>query len=283
MQLSGLSIKSAQDRKWERRGEGKGMDFTSALPEGIVSDILYLTSPRDACRSSAISKGFKSVADSDAVWDRFLPSDHAAILWRSVSPVPSSTKKQLYSRLADCKIEAQLLSPKTTYVVFLVFQMRRSNNGFDYLPLHAFVSFVGERGDRDKDAIIHETEMNIVYLKWGLSSVEMRASTRRLPQKRLDKWMEVELAEFFIGKGDSGEVVMGLMAGEQGRRKSCIIIEGIENGRYTVKSGYKTANGLLGSNGEDGSNIEGLLEYVDSINQAFCLEVYPRILGSLLR
>ncbi|KAG5560579.1 hypothetical protein RHGRI_003785 [Rhododendron griersonianum] len=80
------------------------MDFSSALPEGIVSDILSLTSPRDASRSSAISKGFKSVADSDAVWDRFLPSDHAAILSRSVSPVPSSTKKQLYTRLADCPI-----------------------------------------------------------------------------------------------------------------------------------------------------------------------------------
>lgn len=126
------------------------------------------------------------------------------------------------------KIEAQLLSPKTTYVVYLVFQMRSRNNGFDYLPLDAFVSFVGERGDRDEDAIIHETEMNIVYLKQGLSGPEMRASTRLLPQKRIDKWMEVELGEFFIGKGDSGEVVMGLMAGEQGRRKSGIIIEGIE-------------------------------------------------------
>ncbi|KAE9452933.1 hypothetical protein C3L33_15165, partial [Rhododendron williamsianum] len=106
--------------------------------------------------------------------------------------------------------------------------MRSRNNGFDYLPLDAFVSFVGERGDRDEDAIIHETEMNIVYLKRGLSGPKMRASTRLLPQKRIDKWMEVELGEFFIGKGDSGEVVMGLMAGEQGRRKSGIIIEGIE-------------------------------------------------------
>lgn len=126
------------------------------------------------------------------------------------------------------KIVAQLLSPKTTYVVYLVFQMRRSNNGFDYLPLDVFVNFIGERGDRDEDAIIHETEMNIVYLKRGLSGPEMRASTRRLPQKRMDKWMEVELGEFFIGKGDSGEVVMGLMAGERGRRKSGIMIEGIE-------------------------------------------------------
>ncbi|GFY82591.1 phloem protein 2-B10 [Actinidia rufa] len=80
------------------------MDYFSTLPEGCVSDILSLTSPPDACRSSAISKGFKSVADSDAVWDRFLPSDHQAIISRAESPVVFSTKKQLFSRLAHSHI-----------------------------------------------------------------------------------------------------------------------------------------------------------------------------------
>lgn len=80
------------------------MDFFSELPEGCVSDILSLSSPRDVCRSSAISKGFKSVADSDAVWDRFLPSDHREIVSRSVTPVPFSSKKQLYFCLADSPI-----------------------------------------------------------------------------------------------------------------------------------------------------------------------------------
>ncbi|KAF7143427.1 hypothetical protein RHSIM_Rhsim05G0174300 [Rhododendron simsii] len=77
------------------------MDFFSALPEGCVSHILSLTSPRDVCRLSAISKGFESAADSDAVWGGFLPSDHRKILSRSVSPVGFSTNKQLYFRLAD--------------------------------------------------------------------------------------------------------------------------------------------------------------------------------------
>ncbi|KAM7466112.1 hypothetical protein LguiB_013674 [Lonicera macranthoides] len=66
------------------------------LPEGCISEILSLTSPRDACRSSAISSGFKSAVDSDAVWHRFLPSDYLEILARSDSPVVYSTKKQLY-------------------------------------------------------------------------------------------------------------------------------------------------------------------------------------------
>ncbi|KAM7466111.1 hypothetical protein LguiB_013673 [Lonicera macranthoides] len=76
----------------------------SKLPEGCISDILSRTSPWDVCRSSAISTGFKSAADSDAVWHRFLPSDYPEILARSDSPVVCTTKKQLYFLLCDSLI-----------------------------------------------------------------------------------------------------------------------------------------------------------------------------------
>ncbi|KAM7466109.1 hypothetical protein LguiB_013671 [Lonicera macranthoides] len=76
----------------------------SKLPEGCISGILSLTSPWDACRSSAISSGFKSAADSDAVWHRFLPSDYLEILAQSDSPVEYTTKKQLYFLLCDSLI-----------------------------------------------------------------------------------------------------------------------------------------------------------------------------------
>ena len=93
----------AREKQEERES---GMDYFSTLPEGCILDILSLTSPRDACRSSVISKEFKSVADSDALWDRFLPSDHREILSRAVAepPVVFSTKKQLYFRLAHSHI-----------------------------------------------------------------------------------------------------------------------------------------------------------------------------------
>ncbi|KAL7219928.1 hypothetical protein ACSBR2_012898 [Camellia fascicularis] len=81
------------------------MDYMSSLPEGLVSDILvYLKSPRDVCRSSAISWGFKSAADSDAVWDRYLPSDYREIISRSVSLLDISSKKHLYFLLADSSL-----------------------------------------------------------------------------------------------------------------------------------------------------------------------------------
>ncbi|KAK9137863.1 hypothetical protein Sjap_008457 [Stephania japonica] len=73
-----------------------------ALPEGCISNVLSLTSPRDACRLSLISTIFKRAGESDAVWERFLPSDYQAIISRSTSPVPPDlSKKDLYFYLCD--------------------------------------------------------------------------------------------------------------------------------------------------------------------------------------
>ncbi|XP_019054130.1 PREDICTED: F-box protein PP2-B10-like isoform X2 [Nelumbo nucifera] len=73
----------------------------SVLPEGCISNIISLTSPRDACRLSAVSSVFRSAVDSDSVWERFLPSDYQEILSRSVSPIAFSSKKDLYFYLTD--------------------------------------------------------------------------------------------------------------------------------------------------------------------------------------
>lgn len=106
MMGSHLCLPKSQSEECGRRREktmaGLGTDCFPALPESLVIiEILSRTSPRDVCRFSAISRGFKSVADSDNVWDRFLPSDHRKIISRSVYPVAFSTKKQLYFLLAD--------------------------------------------------------------------------------------------------------------------------------------------------------------------------------------
>ncbi|KAJ0693973.1 putative F-box domain-containing protein [Helianthus annuus] len=74
------------------------------LPEGCLTDILSITSPRDACRAASISKAFNSAANSDAVWDRFLPPDYREIIARAVSLVVFESKKQLYHRLSESYI-----------------------------------------------------------------------------------------------------------------------------------------------------------------------------------
>ncbi|XP_050372731.1 putative F-box protein PP2-B12 [Argentina anserina] len=75
----------------------------SMLPLECISQIISLTSPCDACRSSLVSSVFKEAADSDFVWESFLPSDIKQIISRSILPSPSSlnsiSKKDLYYHL----------------------------------------------------------------------------------------------------------------------------------------------------------------------------------------
>ncbi|XP_042502881.1 F-box protein PP2-B10-like [Macadamia integrifolia] len=84
--------------------EGNTVDLY-VLPEDCISNILSLTSPRDACRSSVISSVFRSAADSDSVWERFLPSNYRQILSSSsvlsASPSVFLSKKELFLHLCD--------------------------------------------------------------------------------------------------------------------------------------------------------------------------------------
>ncbi|XP_038977405.1 F-box protein PP2-B11-like [Phoenix dactylifera] len=84
-----------------RREESEGGGPIGKLPEGCISHVLSLTTPPDSCRSALVSAAFRSAANSDALWERFLPSDYESILSRAVDPVKYSSKKELYFRLCD--------------------------------------------------------------------------------------------------------------------------------------------------------------------------------------
>ncbi|KAG2261627.1 hypothetical protein Bca4012_013663 [Brassica carinata] len=69
-----------------------------SLPEDFISKIVSLTSPRDACVAATVSKAFESAAESNVVWEKFLPPEYESL-------VPSSrnvsSKKKLYLALCD--------------------------------------------------------------------------------------------------------------------------------------------------------------------------------------
>ena len=71
------------------------------LPEECLSHIISLTSPADACRIAAVSPIFRSAAESDAVWKRFLPSDVVEIVSRSDTRVEYSSAKELFFLLCN--------------------------------------------------------------------------------------------------------------------------------------------------------------------------------------
>ncbi|PHT32780.1 hypothetical protein CQW23_29117 [Capsicum baccatum] len=80
------------------------MDSFRLMPEGCISAIISLTSPKDAARSSAVSQIFMSAAESDVVWESFLPTDYEDIVPRSDSLMDFPSKKQLYFSLCNSPI-----------------------------------------------------------------------------------------------------------------------------------------------------------------------------------
>ncbi|CAA7043795.1 unnamed protein product [Microthlaspi erraticum] len=87
----------------EARGEGRGDTVSGPspfddLPEECISNIISLTSPRDACVVASVSKTFRSAVDSDFIWEKFLPPDYASLILGSRV---FSSKKELYFALCD--------------------------------------------------------------------------------------------------------------------------------------------------------------------------------------
>ncbi|CAI9117835.1 OLC1v1019320C1 [Oldenlandia corymbosa var. corymbosa] len=81
------------------------LSLFSFLPEGCISSIIALTTPKDACRASTVSWVFNSASESDSVWERFLPSDYQEIISNSVDPpLNYATKKELFFSLCDSPI-----------------------------------------------------------------------------------------------------------------------------------------------------------------------------------
>lgn len=82
-----------------------GVPLNIDLPEGCVANVLSLTTPQDVCRLSAVSPIFKSAAESDDVWQRFLPNDLESILSTALDGSlllsSASSKKEVYFSLCD--------------------------------------------------------------------------------------------------------------------------------------------------------------------------------------
>ncbi|MFQ6647478.1 hypothetical protein Gotur_021151 [Gossypium turneri] len=117
----------------EEGGNGElGIDTLNlnALPQDCIATIITFTSPRDACRLSIVSTIFKLAAESDAVWESFLPSQYQALIPSSLS---FSSKKELYLSLCENPVlveggrksfwlekvsgkKCYMLSPKDLYI-----------------------------------------------------------------------------------------------------------------------------------------------------------------------
>ena len=71
------------------------------IPDIIVSKIISLTSPLDACRLATVSRAWRAAADGNPVWERFLPPNYREIISEAAHPVEYAFKKELFFRLSE--------------------------------------------------------------------------------------------------------------------------------------------------------------------------------------
>ncbi|KAE8684088.1 Tetratricopeptide repeat-like superfamily protein [Hibiscus syriacus] len=144
------------------------------LPEDCLSVVISFTSPEDALRSSLVSSVFRSATDSDMVWERWWKQGNQLSFFSSaILKLEKSTGKKCYilsaqqlsitrssnplywswipmaesrfSRVAVLRttdwlevrgsIRTQMLSPNTSYGVYLVMQVSERAYGLDLMPL----------------------------------------------------------------------------------------------------------------------------------------------------
>ncbi|XP_058780606.1 putative F-box protein PP2-B12 [Vicia villosa] len=178
------------------------------LPEGCIATILSHTTPIDACRLSLVSKTFRSAADSDTVWNKFLQSDTPFmnyIFSHSSTLANLPTKKALYMSLCDCPLIIRYGQKS--------FQLVRKNGKRCFMLaaryLHFFWSFPNEylEWTSEPDSRFPEIAKlrNVSMLKiYGMiNTITLSSSTWYevyVVFKKTDIWVvEHEPVEFLVG------------------------------------------------------------------------------------
>ncbi|CAI9768945.1 unnamed protein product [Fraxinus pennsylvanica] len=268
------------------------------LPEDCLSTILSLTTPQDACRMLLVSLAVRPAAESDTVWDRFLPCDCWDIVARSDTPLRFSSKKELFFILSDSilidggskafalekssglksfilsarelsilysneqnswswksitnsrfaevaelktsgrleiqgTIRTRILSPHTTYKAYLQIKISDRAFGLDSIPCETSI-MAGDRVLdtnttylREPDSKKQQLENLLYWNRIQMLKGRVNEGDEKLPSKRKDGWLEIELGEFFTSESDE-VVTMRLMEIKGHQLKGGLIIQGIE-------------------------------------------------------
>lgn len=107
------------------------------------------------------------------------------------------------------KISTSMLSPRTNYAIYLVFQTNDKFYGFDGNPLESSIGVVGG-----------SFATQLIYLYPGHDTTSSPA--------RRDGWYEVELGDFFNEGGEDEELEMRIMEVKTKNAKYGLVVEGIE-------------------------------------------------------
>ncbi|TXG62875.1 hypothetical protein EZV62_009869 [Acer yangbiense] len=241
--------------------------------------------PTDSCIMKIESHKKRSAADSDVVWDSFLPPEYLSAISDpgSVSGYSSSSttwsalsKKQLYFRACHNSIHKGKLLPLGTHLTrFPEVVEREEINEFEIggkitvsllSPMTTYVAYLVFAGNRIGDdpaevavglAGSNNGQNRTVYFHQEHQDGD---NDGFFPKKRADGWMESELGEFFNGGDEKGELLMTIQTYD----KKFLLIQGIE-----IRP-KKDIDQLLQS---DDESMDGCRDTID-ISRVSTIDVY---------
>ncbi|KAL4574676.1 hypothetical protein LXL04_021512 [Taraxacum kok-saghyz] len=168
--------------------------------------------------------------------------------WRWISS-PESRFTEVAELISVCwfevhgRISTSMLSPNTTYVAFIVFKSTSETYGFEYQPAEVSIGISGletqtqtvilepEAEQRRRYPVVPRRRMGMFHrrhLPNPLIVPVIQTSKCNGPKQREDGWMEIELGEYHIKKGEEGELEMSMTEVKGGNWKGGLVIQGIE-------------------------------------------------------
>lgn len=131
------------------------------------------------------------------------------------------------------KIATTMLSNKTNYSAYLVFKAKNECFGLEYAA-ESIVKFIGAGEGEGEVSAVHVVPPKGTHAvaghNIGHADRQVPKENARLPCKRPDGWMEIQLGEFYNdhGSDNDGEVEAALMETKVQNWKGGLFVEGIE-------------------------------------------------------
>ncbi|KAK2650781.1 hypothetical protein Ddye_018270 [Dipteronia dyeriana] len=226
-----------------------------ALPVGCIAAVISFTSPRDACRLACVSTTFRTAADSDVVWECFLPPEHSPSLsfwldhesgkkcymisareliikdsdiiyawtWFSVSDANADIKSHLC--IPDCRFSEVIIRGDGC-----PFEIGGKITASLLSPMTTYVAYLVIAENR-VDYCPAEVTVELA----GSNNVQNRSvyihqeqqdgdDDGLYPKMRAGGWLETELGEFFNEGDEEDELLITIVS----KMKQFLVVEGIE-------------------------------------------------------
>ncbi|KAF5469340.1 hypothetical protein F2P56_013422 [Juglans regia] len=162
-------------------------------------------------------------------WE-WIPSTESPVLPKSRFSEVALLRKVSWLDIKG-RIETEILSPRTKYGAYFIYSMVDGFYGF-HNPVKVSIRLENEEegGDAINAYLNPRLWLGTQEQRSNEELLQINRQDGRLPIKREDMWMEIEIGEFFTGgHGDNhGEVEMCLKEVQVLHEKSGLVVHGIE-------------------------------------------------------